>query len=121
MAEDWASKIRESIDRSNKAMDLYKRQTQAGMMNAHSGGTTRFTAIENGGITDVGSFTPAPAGMSAGQFSGGPIESASFFGSGQIREMGDTMTPNRRPPTPASRRGSYMPPSQQTPRQRFTA
>lgn len=162
MAEDWASKIRESIDRSNKAMDLYKRQTQAGMMNAQSGGTTRFTAIENGGITDVGSFTPAPAGMSASQFSGGPIESASFYGSGQINEVGGASTPDGQggPPTPSrrtrgpaapmqsrlmgsagggglngfaqnqrnasswenlQRRGSYQPPNQQTPRQRFTA
>jgi len=185
MAEDWASKIRESIQSSNKAMDLYRRQTQAGMMNAQSGGTTRYTAIENGGITDVGSFTPAPAGMSAGQFSGGPIESASFYGSGQINETGPPPdssatpawpstpvwgtpyeggqggggggegppTPSRRPRRPSTpmkkhymgsagggglsgfaqnqrnasswenlqRRSNYMPPNQQTPRQRFTA
>jgi hypothetical protein len=157
MAEDWASKIRESIDRSNKAMDLYRRQTQAGMMNAQSGGTTRYTAIENGGITDVGSFTPAPAGMSASQFSGGPIESASFYGSGQINEVGGASTPDGQPRPRINRssqpmqqrlmgsagggglngfaqnqrnasswenlqrRSNYMPPNQQTPRQRFTA
>lgn len=157
MAEDWASKIRESIDRSNKAMDLYQRQTQAGMMNAQSGGATKYTAIENGGITDLGSFTPAPAGGSSQGFSGAPIESASFYGSGQINGVGDASTPNgqprprtRGPAAPVQsrlmgsagggglnqhfqnqrnasswenlqRRSSYMPPSQQTPRQRFTA
>ena len=160
MAEDWASRIRESIDRSNKAMDLYKRQTQAGMMNAQSGGTTRFTATDDGRIIDPGVFTANTTGISGDRFSGGPIESASFYGSGQINEVGGASTPDgqggspaprtRGPATPMKknymgsagggglngfaqnqrnasswenlqRRSSYMPPNQQTPRQRVTA
>jgi len=162
MAEDWASRIRESIDRSNKAMDLYKRQTQAGMMNAQSGGTTRFTATDDGRIIDPGVFTANTTGISGDRFSGGPIESASFYGSGQINEVGGASTPDGQggPPTPSrrtrgpatpmkknymgsaggggldqhfqnqrnasswenlQRRSNYMPPSQQTPRQRFAS
>lgn len=162
MAEDWASKIRESIDRSNKAMDLYRRQTQAGMMNLQSGGTTRFTATDDGRIIDPGVFTANTTGIPGDRFSGGPIESASFYGSGQINDVGGASTPDGqggsptssrrtpRSPTPMKknymgsagggglagfaqnqrnasswenlqRRSNYMPPSQQTPRQRFTA
>lgn len=172
MAEDWASKIRESIQRANKATDLYQRQGQAAMANFRNGlqgNQTNYTALDTGGIADIPSFTPAPAGMSASQFSGAPIESASFYGSGQINEIkppedyeegrgdnggqGGPPTPNRRPQrssTPMKknymgsagegglnqhfqnqrnasswenlqRRGSYQPPSQQTPRQRFAS
>ena len=172
MAEDWASKIRESLQRSSKAVDLYQRQGQAAMANFRNGNKTNYTALDTGGIADIPSFTPAPAGMDASRFSGAPIESASFYGSGQINEIkppedyeegrgdsggqggqGGAPTPNRRPQRPATpmkknymgsagggglngfaqnqrnasswenlqRRGSYQPPSQQTPRQRFTA
>lgn len=162
MAEDWASKIRESIDRSNQAMDLFRRQAQAGAMNAQSGGTTRYTATDTGGTYNLPSFTPNSTGLSADQFSGAPLESASFFGSGNIVEMagpddggmgGPRQPPTGRPRRPSQpmqrrlmgsagggglnqhfqnqrtasawenmqRRNSYMPQSQQTPRQRFTA
>lgn len=181
MAEDWASKIRESIQRSNQAMDLYQRQGQAAAMNYErdrrdpmpsglvSGNRTRYTALDTGGIADIPMFTPAPAGMTADRFSGAPIESASFYGSGQINEIkppedyeegqgggegqGGAPTPNRRPRRPSTpmkrnymgsaggggldqhaqnqrnasswenlqRRSNYMPPSQQTPRQRFAS
>ncbi len=181
MAEDWASKIRESIDRSNKAMDLYQRQGRAAAMNYDrdrrdpmpsglvSENRTRYTALDTGGIADIPMFTPAPAGANAGRFSGAPIESASLYGSGQINEIkppedyeeeqggggdqGGPPTPSRRPRRPSTpmkkhymgsagggglnqhfqnqrnasswenlqRRSNYMPPSQQTPRQRFTA
>jgi hypothetical protein len=169
MAEDWASKIRESIQRSNKAVDLYQRQGQAAMANFRNGNKTNYTALDTGGIADIPSFTPAPAGMTADRFSGAPIESASFYGSGQINEIkppedyeegqgggegqGGAPTPNRRPRRPSTpmkrnymgsaggggldqhfqnqrsasswenlqRRSNYMPPSQQTPRQRFAS
>lgn len=177
MAEDWASKIRESIDRSNQAMDLFRRQAQAGAMNVQSGGTTRYTATDTGGTYNLPSFTPNSTGLSADQFSGAPLESASFYGSGNIVEMagpdgeetgdegagGPRQPPARRPrrsSTPMKknfmgsaggggldqhamnqrtassweqlqrkpsawenmqRRNSFMPQSQQTPRQRFTA
>lgn len=177
MAEDWASKIRESINRSNQAMDLHRRQAQAAMANRQSGGTTRYTALDTGGIVDLPPFTPNSTGLSADQFSGAPLESASFFGSGNIVEMagpedeesgdegagGPRQPPTGRPRRPSQpmqrrlmgsagggglnqhfqnqrtassweqlqrkpsawenmqRRNSYMPQSQQTPRQRFTA
>lgn len=112
MAEDWASKIRESIQRSNQAMDLSRRQAQAAAMNSErdrldpmpsglvSGNRTRYTALDTGGIADIPMFTPAPAGMSASQFSGAPIESASFYGSGQINEVGPRPDSNMTPATP---------------------
>ena len=162
MAEDWASKIRESTQRSNKAMDLYQRQGQAGMLNLRNGNQTAFTALDTGGIANLLPVAPVPPNTDGSRFRGGPIESASFYGSGQINEVGGASTPdgqegpptpNRRPQRPSppmkknymgsagggglngfaqnqrnasswenlQRRGSYQPPNQQTPRQRFTA
>lgn len=124
MTDDWASKIRESMDRSQQAMDLYNRQTQAGMMNYRSGGTTRYTATTGGSTLDLPAFQAAPqpnrsryrytpqnAPASSTPFSGAPLESASLFGSGQVNEMGDTQVGGgpmpqrqRRPSTPMQSR-----------------
>lgn len=136
MTDDWASKIRESMDRSQQAMDLYNRQTQAGMMNLRSGGTTRYTATTGGNMLDLPAFQAAPqpnrsryrytpqnAPASSTPFSGAPLESASLFGSGQVNEVGSApMEPQRqRRPNQfqqLQRRGYAAAP---TPRQRFTA
>jgi hypothetical protein len=129
MTDDWASKIRESMDRSQQAMDLYNRQTQAGMMNYRSGGTTRYTATTGGSTLDLPAFQAAPqpnrsryrytpqnAPASSTPFSGAPLESASLYGSGQVNEIGAPPQPQQRQRRPV--RQNFMPPN---PRQRFTA
>lgn len=88
MDTDWNTRLREMYVNQQKAMELYQNQGQAATMNAQNNGTTNYTALDSGGIINPGFFTPAPAGMNAGQFSGAPLESASFFGSGQMNEVG---------------------------------
>ena len=88
MNNDWNAQLRDIFSRQKQAMELYRNQEQAAKMNAQNNGTTNFTAVDTGGIINPGSFTPAPAGMNASQFSGAPLESASFYGSGQMNEVG---------------------------------
>lgn len=107
MTDDWASKIRESMDRAKEAADrnspamrLYNNQTQAGMMNYRSGGTTQYTATTTGDIINPSAiqavpppnrsryrYTPQNAPASPTPFSGAPLESASLYGTGQVNEF----------------------------------
>ena len=88
MNNDWNAQLRDIFSRQKQAMELYRNQEQAGMMNLRNGNQTAFTALDTGGIANLLPVAPAPAGMDTSQFSGAPLESASFFGSGQMNEVG---------------------------------